>query len=163
VLDSTTEVRSLLTKERNCKFSDETEDSALFSVYSHSGCLFECLWRQAREICGCIPWKYPQLRDESHICDFVGNTCFKEIIEDNTRLLNCSCLVDCSKISYDFYIVKEEIKPIIECNDLDQNKFLLEYLKTYQVSVKASTGRPRYMRSFYLQICVYAIENDPYI
>ncbi len=26
-----------------------------------------------------------------------------------------------------------------------------------------STGGPRYIRSFYLQICVYAIENDPFL
>jgi hypothetical protein len=49
VLDSTDDVRSLPTRERNCKFSDETDNSDLFTVYSHSGCLFECLWRQASE------------------------------------------------------------------------------------------------------------------
>jgi hypothetical protein len=26
-----------------------------------------------------------------------------------------------------------------------------------------SKGRPRYMQSFYLQICIYAVENDPYL
>ena len=135
MLDSTDEVRSLLKKERNCKFSDETEDSELFNIYSHSGCLFECLWRQAQEQCGCIPWKYPHLGNESAICDFGGNVCFKEVLEDGPRVLNCTCLMDCSKISYDFYIVKEQLKADVECTSTGQNENLIEYLQNYQVLI----------------------------
>ena len=97
-------------------------------MYSHSGCLFECLWGQAKDSCGCIPWKYPQLEDETQICDFVGNLCFKTILEEGARILSCNCLADCHKISYEFYIVKEPLKPELECIG-----FLLEYLKKYQV------------------------------
>ena len=135
VLDSTEEVRSLSKTERHCKFSDEADDSALFSIYSYSGCLFECLWRQAKEGCGCIPWKYPQLENESMICDYVGNECFKKILDEGSRILNCTCLVDCSKISYDFYIVKEQLNPDLECFDKNKNSFLIEYLKKYQVCI----------------------------
>ena len=135
VLDSTEEVRSLLKRERNCKFSDETDDSALFNINSHSGCLFECLWRQAKDECGCIPWKYPQLENESMICDYNGNDCFKKILEEGTRVLNCTCLVDCSKISYDYYIVKEQLKTDVECYEISQYSNLIEYLKKYQVFI----------------------------
>jgi hypothetical protein len=123
-------VRSLSISERRCRFSDETDGSSLFEIYSHSGCLFECLWRQALELCGCIPWKYPQLGDESQICDYVGNQCFKNVINEGDRVLNCSCPVDCSKISYDYYIVKEVISAQEECNE---NKHILEYLRNYKV------------------------------
>ena len=134
VLDSSDDVRSLLINERHCKFSDETDDSSLFQIYSHNGCLFECLWRQAQEACGCIPWKYPQLGDATQICDFVGNLCFRDIINEGARVLNCNCPVDCSKISYDYYIVKEELKPQVECSNVAQNGFLIEYLSTYQAN-----------------------------
>ena len=136
VLESNDDVRSLLISDRHCKFSDETDDSSLFQIYSHNGCLFECLWRQAQELCDCIPWKYPQLGDETQICDFVGNVCFRDILNEGARVLNCSCPVDCSKISYDYYIVKEELKPQVECSNTAHNGFLIEYLSKYQVNVK---------------------------
>jgi hypothetical protein len=39
-------------------------------------------------------------------------------------------------------------------------------IQTFSINKKClslSTGRPRYMQSFYLQIRVYGIENDPYL
>jgi hypothetical protein len=38
------------------------------------------------------------LGDESEICDFMGNVCFKTVLSEGKRVLNCTCHVDCSKI-----------------------------------------------------------------
>ncbi len=46
---------------------------------SHSGCIFECLWRQAVEFCNCHSWKFPTYANESDLCDHSGNVCFDEI------------------------------------------------------------------------------------
>ncbi len=48
VLTSTPEVQTLSLKDRSCQFKDEPAKSVIFSEYSHSGCLFECLLEQAR-------------------------------------------------------------------------------------------------------------------
>ena len=89
--------------------------------------------QQARKECNCIPWKFPQVGNGSEICDFQGNICFKKIMAENVRVLKCDCRADCSKVSYDYYIVREDINPQVECNKTDENEFLIDYLNHYQV------------------------------
>jgi hypothetical protein len=43
---STDSVRDLSPGDRRCHFDDDVFDSDLFSVYSHSGCIFECMAKQ---------------------------------------------------------------------------------------------------------------------
>ncbi len=66
------------------------------------------------------------------VCDLSGNLCFKEIMSETTRVLNCSCKADCSKVSYDYYIVRENLNPSMECSKTSENAFLIDYLKNYQ-------------------------------
>jgi len=132
VLESTEDVKSLSPEKRKCKFSNEAGKSNMFSVYSHSGCIFKCLWKQAADDCKCYPWKYPMQGNVSDICDLNGNLCFKNILAQSTRVLNCSCDSDCSKISYDLYIVRESLNPSEECSNYEENKNLINYLTHYQ-------------------------------
>ena len=132
VLESTEAVKQLMPTERGCQFPHESENSKIFSVYSHSGCIFECLWQQAADNCKCYPWKYPMPGNISEMCDLLGNICFKNILSQHTRVLNCSCKPDCSQVNYDYFIVQEDLNPTAECNKVEENKPLLEYLKNYQ-------------------------------
>ena len=131
VLKSTDEVQSLL--DRNCYFPDDVTNSDLFSSYSHSGCIFECMLKQSAMECGCIPLKYPQMGNETEICDLMGNVCTNDVMNENARILQCNCKADCSNINYDYYIVQEEVNPAMECNNTEENAFLIEYLRKYQM------------------------------
>ena len=61
--------------------------------------------------------------------------CFDEIMRESQRVLNCSCKADCVKVSYDYYIVRENINVAAECNKTIENADLIEYLKTYQTEM----------------------------
>jgi hypothetical protein len=132
VLESTEAVKQLQPSERDCKFPQESENSKIFSLYSHSGCIFECLWQQAADFCKCYPWKYPMPGNISEMCDHLGNICFKNMLSQQTRILNCTCKPDCSMVSYDYFIIQEDLNPNVECKKIEENKSLLEYLKNYQ-------------------------------
>ncbi len=58
--------------------------------------------------------------------------CFKEVMAQTTRVLNCSCKADCSKVSYDYYIVREAFNASMECSRTTENAYLIDYLKNYQ-------------------------------
>jgi len=91
-----------------------------------------------RSECQCVPWKYPQLGNTSELCDFLGNICFKKLMDENVRILNCDCRPDCSKVSFDYYVVREDLNPSVECNKTEENAYLLDYLKNYQVLISST-------------------------
>ncbi len=83
------DLRPLHIKGRKCRFSNEAENMEVLLQYTQAGCEFECLLRNARHFCGCVPWNYPHPPGNvSLICDYLGNTCF-----DMVRTLSCEiCL-----------------------------------------------------------------------
>ena len=131
VLESTEAVKLLTSSERNCQFPQESENSKFFSLYSHSGCIFECLWYQAVETCQCSSWKYPMPGNISDVCDHSGNICFKEVMNDQSRVVSCDCKPDCTKVSYDYYVIQEDLVPSVQCNEKEGTKPLIDYLKNY--------------------------------
>ncbi len=50
-------------EKRKCLFDSEgNQVSKLFTMHTQESCAFECMVRQAVEICGyCIPWNMPQV------------------------------------------------------------------------------------------------------
>lgn len=132
-LYSTPNVQSLNTNQRKCKFSDETDDSEIFSTYSQNGCLFECILKQAQEECDCIPWNFPSQQNESFICDLSGSGCFWNVLYNGSRILNCDCFVDCSKIYYNFNFEKRKLKAAELRKNTTESNILREYVCKYQV------------------------------
>jgi hypothetical protein len=112
-LFSTDEVKNLATKDRSCRFDHEHKDysSTMFTIYNHKSCLFECVYNQALDNCGCVPWKYPSVGTSKSICDSYGNMCWDTMFLDGNVLQNCtSCHYDCTKITYPFFTNKQELK-----------------------------------------------------
>ncbi len=149
-------MRSVPLERRQCKFTDEAGEASVFKKYSYNGCLFECLSNQAKvtnmsqriiiwtssketskyfipkDECGCMPWKYASLGDVTDVCDVDGLLCFESIYQNSQTLFNCSCDADCNQIDYEFYMIKEEIKPEKICSSAEFG-FLQNYFEKYQV------------------------------
>lgn len=55
---STSAVYNLAPKERQCYFPKEGK-TEIMSRYSYINCMAECRSRLIYELCGCIPYQYP--------------------------------------------------------------------------------------------------------
>ena len=111
ILDSTESIRGIDIKKRHCYFEDEQTKDSMFQTYSQKKCLFECLWKQALDYCGCIPWKYPRPdKEDGLVCNIYGNVCWQEMFESGKAIINCSCPPDCSKTSYTYFTNIQELK-----------------------------------------------------
>ena len=64
-LYSTEAVRSIDLKKRKCRFHDEPlkspDGSDFMSLYSQTGCMYQCYLEFAAKTCGCTPWYYPRV------------------------------------------------------------------------------------------------------
>ncbi len=110
-LKSTDATRDIEIEKRNCYFNDEQDELKMFNQFSQKGCMFECLWQQALDRCGCVPWKYPRPDGISvNTCNPAGNYCWQFVLENGERLLNCSCPYDCIKTSYPYFTNQQELK-----------------------------------------------------
>ena len=99
-------------ERRGCIFFDETHDLKLFKEYGMRSCLFECMFNGAVDYCKCIPWNYPQLGNESNICDSTGNACFSKQMTNGTVMKSCDCLSNCHSTSYPHFVNIEKIDPV---------------------------------------------------
>ena len=101
--------------KRNCYYENE-KDLDFFPVYSEPNCALECAWKQARDICDCVPWFLMRSFKHAAMCESYGNMCFKEIIDtrynDDFGDLLCmdSCLQDCNEYSYSVALSKSTYK-----------------------------------------------------
>ena len=103
------DLRSIPISRRKCRFEDEIEGQEIFQVYSQSACKFEFKIKKAKEFCQCLPWYIPfDSKSKKHIiCDLYGNYCFKTMMKDQTR--NINCLPSCHQIQYTYSEVIEKI------------------------------------------------------
>ncbi len=115
VVEATNGLRELAVEKRRCRFRDEVDGvMTIFSQYTQSGCHFECMLNQSRNICGCTPWNYPHPANDSlGLCDVYGNYCFEFIMRKKHKLKKCpiGCLPDCEDLYFTF---KEKEAPIDE-------------------------------------------------
>ena len=66
-IDADQNLRSLNVRDRNCRFSDESEDLKFYKEYSYTNCIFECslifaknkLKLEKNLTDACIPWYFP--------------------------------------------------------------------------------------------------------
>jgi hypothetical protein len=74
---------------RECRFANENANSAsIFKYYSYRSCLFECHVQHAADSCGCTPWNYPHLGNETsnEICDGMLSYCFKQKMREQVSV-----------------------------------------------------------------------------
>ena len=93
-------VKQLDIKFRDCMLKNDPHDLVLFRNYSYSSCIFECKMRRAVDICGCIPWDYPQLVENGTICHVHARHRFQEIMTKEVTPSLCNCLPDCEYTKY---------------------------------------------------------------
>ena len=88
--------------------------------------MFECKLKRAYEACGCIPWNYPHFVDKkaeglTDLCDYVGNSCFEQKMDEFVdKVIECSCLSDCNRISYSVSISIQKLLSDDHCNSNDR-------------------------------------------
>jgi hypothetical protein len=70
---------------------------------------------------------------EAELCDLSGNICFKEVFENIKNLRNCTCLPDCDKVQYNYYVIKKPIDPKEICEKKNDVPYIDDYLKNYLV------------------------------
>ena len=116
---------------RNCYFPDEM-DLDFFPIYSEPNCVLECAWKRAEKDCGCVPWILRGHFPKATVCEYFGNICFQEIVDNRYPDLEetCSgiCLSDCEVIQYQ---VSEKAQYIMGtdkdfCSDSDVETTLAE-------------------------------------
>ncbi len=158
--------------KRKCRFPNERKpDQILFKDYSHNGCIFECMWKQAKDHCLCIPWHYPHLDNGSkvrgvlshsfhsiawtrinisQVCDSYGNVCWSYMLRDGANLMKCECEFECEKITYSHYSHKNELKPEQCVSNLTfgWSVFLLLFIWTYLLELnKARICKNKFVHS----------------
>ncbi|TRY61063.1 hypothetical protein TCAL_12244 [Tigriopus californicus] len=98
-------LRSMPLEKRKCQFQDESSGSVLFKSYSQTNCQLECRLKLAVEQCGCLPWNYPHMVLDGQLtklCDYRGNFCVEQILQQPTTLQDCRCYPLCETITYPY-------------------------------------------------------------
>ena len=111
ILESSDEIVDLPVERRSCKFITEPNTLGMFKTYAHKSCIFECMYKNAKDWCGCVPWSYPTFGNGSNLCDIYGNLCFAYQMTNGTHLTTCDCQNECNKISYTYFTNLQELKP----------------------------------------------------
>ncbi len=97
-------IKGLSLEKRNCKFHSENEDLRIFSKYTQEACKFECQLTQAEAKCGCVPWNYPRMANDTPVCDYMGVNCFEQVMSDTTVSEKCFCPYDCDTTRYGYSV-----------------------------------------------------------
>ena len=98
-VETTPEFRGISPRKRDCYFSDEAK-LEWHDKYSEPNCVTECVWKFARDACNCVPWFLREHFPSSPICEFYGNKCYKNLVDNRYEMMSkngCgkACLVDC--------------------------------------------------------------------
>ena len=92
-----------------CRLNYHNQESNLTKYYSQSGCTFECELRKATQFCGCVPWDYPHLIQETFhkVCDFLGKLCFENKMKMTYKECRENCPLECYSHRSDMICVSE--------------------------------------------------------
>jgi hypothetical protein len=88
--------------------------------YTQKSCEFECHLRQSQEVCGCVPWNYPQLAENiTEICDGPGAYCFERQMEKGFTQASCGCIPNCEEVRFSINQSKFKRHFKLECEGSD--------------------------------------------
>lgn len=101
VFRNTEEFKSMHPLGRKCYYPRE-KDLQIFPEYNQVSCELECIWKDSLGKCGCMPWFLREHFPSAKMCNWHGNRCFKQNVEDYSSGVlppQCSteCLDDCEK------------------------------------------------------------------
>jgi hypothetical protein len=109
---ATTERFDKLEKQnRNCLLASENKDSNLTNHYSKSGCLYECILKEAMKKWQCVPWNVPSILPYSlQYCpvDVYSIQFIEKMEQINTT--DCNCPSDCSRTYFSVFESKTPLK-----------------------------------------------------
>lgn len=147
-------VATVPTSRRGCRFSWETEDRAVYEIYSFSTCNINCYSIAQIDHCNCTHHLMPRSNIiETPICDFAGLICltrnFVKIAE--IRKNNCTyCLHSCEEYEYKIInfsnedIENDEITEIsIYMMSLPTHRYIRRIVKTnldFMISIGGMFG-----------------------
>ena len=99
--ETSDDFNSLSQRDRKCKMGHEMDHFRLFKNYSRVGCEVECAVESAVSICQCYPWYYPNNFTEIPICDWLGASCFDQVMTNQTYYKQCpeNCPIECQGVS----------------------------------------------------------------
>ncbi|XP_023321957.1 sodium channel protein Nach isoform X2 [Eurytemora carolleeae] len=134
ITESSDSVKTMSPSRRNCLFPEETQVPEMnvnleaFKTYNKANCLLECSVAAMLQLCGCVPYFYPDFPKsfiEKHIklSNYTNSTsfCFLDNLKclsdtdnrgylnsyatsgsegEGTNGLNCNCPDDCNQIVY---------------------------------------------------------------
>ena len=89
----------------------------------------ECYIRKSEEICGCIPWDYPHVKEDANLCDGLATFCFESAMEAGFSQDECNCLENCKETQYIVSAISRHfIDTSKECYRKSNNeRFISEY------------------------------------
>ncbi len=111
VLESTENIISVPLEKRHCRFVSESGNLDMFKDYGFKSCIFECMYKHAKDFCSCVPWNYPTFGNGSDTCDIMGNYCFLHQLKNGSNFDTCNCPNECNKVSYTYYTNLQKLEP----------------------------------------------------
>ena len=136
-IDAEDDIRPIDPVDRNCYFSDETDQLQLHQVYSQSNCDFECSIEYAKQRmqdtsnASCIPWYYPSSDTQITFCDPWQTIDFFYFMFDEIPDDQCAkCLPDCSQTAYETSVTTDPLRRCDSSNlgvsflcNIDNNRY----------------------------------------
>ncbi|KAJ8969446.1 hypothetical protein NQ317_016777 [Molorchus minor] len=96
---TTLDTAQLSIKQRRCAFPDEVK-LKIEDVYSYTACTRQCRMDTAMELCGCVPFFYPEVAHYKH-CEFKKFRCISQHIAEIKSVDKCSCYLGCGNTVYE--------------------------------------------------------------
>ena len=120
VLHTTDTAEKMPYKKRQCRASSEADIAGLklFKKYSRDACILECSLRESTRRCGCTPWNFPFILEDSqrpNLCDVFGNYCFIQAMKKIIIQPPCDCPHDCKSFAYSITVSSYFLDEKIHC------------------------------------------------
>ena len=128
-------LRSLPMEKRKCAFKEEHQQLELFTKYSRSSCLLECLIKRVKRKCKCLPWDLPRHKNETILPCILNKLHCPRIVLQRFSDKGCGCPLDCNEFKYTFSVQREH---------WDRDKFCKEEIElensTFVAQAKMNTA-----------------------
>ncbi len=112
------EVDKLLPRDKGCMSTHDLHNLTLFRTYSQANCMYECQLKDASRECGCIPWNYPRWSSDFPVCHHRGSGCFIAEMRKGMLPSRCSCMVDCTSVTYSYTVQRQETAYKYTCSPI---------------------------------------------
>ncbi|XP_039306787.1 pickpocket protein 28 [Solenopsis invicta] len=101
-------LRGIPQEKRSCYFDNEILGE---THYSYQSCISECIAERTYNLCGCLPFYYPETNKRGRTCYLPDINCLlrvRKLIPEYMKSSTCKCLPQCTDMMYDIF--PEDIK-----------------------------------------------------